>query len=185
MTPLLLIGGAVGIFLYALSQSTDNADSETLNTVGDFTGNTDTILMTAPDRRSLLQALGMGIATGEGYFQTGTLPNRQNNPGDVKVGGVLATFQPDTFDNPLPNGGWAALYHQLNLNLNGSSHVYDLGMSLRQMCATWTGLTDNGSGATPELDNYVACVVQSLNSNNFPATEDTTIGALARGDFSS
>lgn len=183
MPAIIAIGVAVGVFLYALSQSTsDNADTETLNTVGDFSGGTDTILMSAPDRQSLLQALGMGIATGEGYFQTGTLPNRQNNPGDIRIGGVIATYQPDTFDAPAPGGGWAALYHQLNLNLNGSSHVYNLNMSLTDMCVTWINFPNEAS--QDQLDNYVACVIQSLNSNGFPATADTTLGALARGDFS-
>lgn len=178
----LLIGGAIAIFIYALSQTQtgENADVESSDTSGDFPSGQDVILMQSPDRQRLLKALANGIATGEGYFREGTKPNRLNNPGDIKVGGQIATFAFDTVDEPQPGGGWAAILHQLNLNLNGTSHVYDLNMTLYDMCRVWTADTD----PSPELDGYVAAVVEQLNIAGFPATADTAIGAMARGDFS-
>lgn len=184
----LIIGGALALFFYALSQSVTagaEADVTPADIAQDFDpSGRDVIYMSTPDRQALLRALGTGIAQGEGYFKTGTVPNRNNNPGDIKVGGVIATLAPDTPDAPAPGGGWALLYHQLNLNLNGSSAIYDLTMSLREMCSVWTALPDNGRGNSAELDGYVDNVIASLNNSNFPATENTTLGALARGDFS-
>lgn len=176
----LLIGGTLAIFFYALSRSSaDNADTESADTAGDFSGSQD-LIMGSPDRQALLKAFAIGIANGEGYFRTGTKPNRLNNPGDLKIGGQIANFLPDTYDEPLPGGGWAAIYHQLNITLNGSSNHYDLGMTLRDFSRTWTADQDPSA----ELDSHVAAVVAGLNQGGFPATENTTLGALARGDFS-
>jgi hypothetical protein len=177
----ILFGGGLAVFLYAMSQTASAQDD---------TGGTDIqpqnvpdggITLTTPDRDALVLALALGIANGEGYFREGTIPRVRNNPGDIKVGGAIASFRFDTQDQPIAGGGWAALFRQLNLILNGSSSYYSLNDSIHVTCRTWTA-DPEGSAA---LAGYILSVVSSLNNSGFPATEDTTLGALARGDFSS
>lgn len=192
MSILAIVVGGVAVFLYLASQSSDNADAESSNTSQDFSSDgSDVILMTTPDRQLLLAALADGIAHGEGYYAGPKMKAyRQNNPGDIKVGNSIATFKPDTADNPQPGGGWAALYHQLSLNLNGSSHVYTLDMTLGQMVAKWIDYhypddpRGPGESTLAQFQGYLPQVLKSLNDNGFPATEDTTLQALAAGDFS-
>lgn len=83
--------------------------------------------------------LAQAIATAEGFYVLGSIPQQANNPGDLKVPGWtgptlgtgIAIFQ--SVDD-----GWNALKKQLYLILTGQSAYYNLDMTITQMAATWT-----------------------------------------------
>ncbi len=88
---------------------------------------------------SAVQTIAQGIATAEGYYDgPGVIPYDNNNPGDIKVNGVIATY-PDI------QTGWNALYNQIQLMLDGRSSVYNPNMSISQVGQLWTG-GDNATG---------------------------------------
>jgi hypothetical protein len=176
----ILFGGGLALFLYAMSQQATAQDSPTPDIQPSDTPDTGSQMPVAVNRDALVLALAVGIANGEGYFREGTIPRVRNNPGDIKVGGAIAAFRFDTQDQPVAGGGWSALFRQLNLILNGSSSYYNLNSTVHQMCQTWTADPEGSA----QLAGYIQCVVSSLNDSGYPATEDTTLGALARGDFS-
>jgi dCMP deaminase len=93
-----------------------------------------------------IKAFAHAIARTEGAYIPGTIPNRYSNPGDLKA---------------LPNGkrypgqigigkaghvifrnkaaGYAALYHQIEKMLNGTSKVYTQDMTLQQVAKKYAG----------------------------------------------
>lgn len=86
------------------------------------------------------------IARAEGYFVTGSVPDRANNPGDLKS--PTFTFAGEREGQVLGEGiavfesadaGWNALYRQLFLIVTGQSSVYNLDMTIAQMAERWTG----------------------------------------------
>lgn len=88
---------------------------------------------------AVVQSLAQGIATAEGYYDgPGVIPYDRNNPGDIKVNGVIATY-------PTIQDGWNALYHQVQLMLYGGSSVYNPSMSISDVAQLWTG-GDNPTG---------------------------------------
>lgn len=84
-----------------------------------------------------LMEFARGIARAEGFYVAGSIPNRANNPGDLKLG---APYLPGTaitrFDSV--DQGWNALYRQLYLILTGQSRRYTLDMSIADMGRVWT-----------------------------------------------
>jgi hypothetical protein len=72
---------------------------------------------------STVQRIAQAIATAEGFYRAGSRPARNHNPGDVQkdlIGKAIA------MDGPFPvyandADGWANLYAQINLWLNGGS----------------------------------------------------------------
>jgi hypothetical protein len=90
-----------------------------------------------PDR---LQSFARAIARAEGFYVPGSVPQRANNPGAIKVpnwtgptlGEGISAFQSE-------DAGWSALYRQLMLVVSGGSNYYNLDMSIADMAQTWTG----------------------------------------------
>lgn len=79
-------------------------------------------------------ALGLAIATAEGYFVPGTWPERNHNPGDITD---ATTGQKIVFGSDAE--GWTALYQKIAYDLSGQSSVYAPSMTLAQFAQTWTG----------------------------------------------
>src|SRR5271170_7327738 len=74
---------------------------------------------------NVVQQFAQAIATADGFYVAGSIPQQANNPGDLELGdqgnGVLGegiTVFPDL------TSGWNALYSQVSLMFNGTSHVY-------------------------------------------------------------
>jgi hypothetical protein len=87
----------------------------------------------------VVNRLADAIATAEGYWSPSSLPNRLNNPGDLKdSSGNLIHF--DT-----PEDGWAALRKQVRMMLTGTSKIYRPDMTIRQVAQLYTG-GDNAEG---------------------------------------
>jgi len=95
--------------------------------------------------QGFLDKLAGAIATAEGFFVAGSLPQRLNNPGDLR--------QAPWLQNPvLEHGFWAApslaagiagLYHQLALDVSR-------GWTLRQLISTYAPPGDNNN-----TENYI------------------------------
>ena len=107
-----------------------------------------------------VQYLAEAIARAEGFYVAGSLPQRQNNPGALKPGGVFIALYPDT------DSGWTALYNQVELMLTGRSAYYNSSMTFSQIAQiytggdnaeTWAFIVSNTLGLTPAntLNDYL------------------------------
>lgn len=77
------------------------------------------------------------IARQEGFYIAGSIPQRANNPGDLKLGApTLGTSGITVFASA--DAGWNALYRQLWSIVTGASGRYNLDMSIADMARTWT-----------------------------------------------
>src|SRR5579862_8104520 len=89
---------------------------------------------------NILFNLASAIATQEGFFKTGTLPQRNNNPGDLRAAPWLA--HPVIVNHFWVAGsraaGVAGLYHQIALCIAR-------GESLRQLINIWAPESDNNN----------------------------------------
>ncbi len=105
-----------------------------------------------------ITTLAQAIATAEGFYVQGSIPQQAHNPGDLKmpnwsgptIGNGISVFQ--SVDD-----GWNALKKQLYLILIGQSTYYNLDMTISDMAQTWTATQSDawaanvaqGVGATP------------------------------------
>lgn len=85
-----------------------------------------------------IRTFAAAIAKQEGFYVPGSIPQRANNPGDLKIPGrpVLAGTSITKFDSV--DDGWNALYRQLYLILTGKSAHYNLNMTIDEMARVWT-----------------------------------------------
>lgn len=82
---------------------------------------------------SRIFALGQAVAKAEGFFVTGALPQRRNNPGDLTgAGGVVSTYATAA-------DGWLDLYDYLERMLTGQHAAYWPEMTWRQAAEVYTG----------------------------------------------
>lgn len=84
-----------------------------------------------------------GIAHAEGYGIPGAIPTIAHNPGDLvipnwpgnRLGSEgISVFSPDGADAE----GWNRLKHQLQIIIDGTSHVYTLDDTISVMANKWT-----------------------------------------------
>ena len=79
------------------------------------------------------------IATAEGFFVSGSLPQRANNPGDLKLGNAgLGDINGKTVFASVEEG-WAALERQIDLILSGRSAYYSPDWTILQVAQKYTG----------------------------------------------
>jgi hypothetical protein len=85
----------------------------------------------------LVYKLASAIATEEGYFTPNSLPERNNNPGDLREAGSYGKF--DGFVVfPSKSAGIAGLYRQICLDIFR-------GSTLRNLVYTWAPPGDNNN----------------------------------------
>lgn len=77
--------------------------------------------------------IARAIAKAEGFYVEGSLPNRSNNPGALKLDGQSLSRFPDA------ESGWLALYQQVRIMLENQSSYYTPDMTLRQIAYIYTG----------------------------------------------
>jgi|ERR1700675_768350 len=106
--------------------------------------------------------LACAIANAEGFFKKGTLPNRLNNPGDIKshsahaYPGQKGLYHGYVIFNTSA-AGWMALLNQLDKVIEGHSAHYDVNMTLRQFSKryatspTWIRNVSRTLGVSPEM----------------------------------
>jgi hypothetical protein len=91
----------------------------------------------------LIDALAVGIARAEGYFVRGSLPNRNNNPGDLRdTSGKLYPKYPKDRQGyvqfPDTATGWQALKNDLRIKLTGKSKTgFIPGWTFDQFADLW------------------------------------------------
>src|SRR6266481_1214960 len=104
---------------------------------------------------SLTESIAQAIATMEGFFNSGTIAQRQNNPGNLRswgnypvVGGYVQFPDADT--------GWNALYTQVDKNIGR-------GLTLQEFFGGKTGVyggysptSDNPNNPAGSYEQYVA-----------------------------
>jgi hypothetical protein len=92
-----------------------------------------------------IQNFARAIARQEGFNVAGSIPQRANNPGNLKNG---VPHLPGTSITHYTSAGegWAALHRQLYLILTGGSRYYTLDMSIEEMSRVWTA-TEQGPWA--------------------------------------
>jgi len=80
-----------------------------------------------------VKKIAEAIAAAEGYYVSGSLPQRLNNPGSLKGSdGKLVAFAS-------AQDGWNALYRQVQLILLGASKWYTPDMSIEEIARVYTG----------------------------------------------
>jgi hypothetical protein len=96
---------------------------------------------------TLIQAFASAIAHAEGFYVTGSIPQRANNPGDLTDDGDVGH---GFIESSGPMGakitvygsvedGWAALNKKVARMLNGASHVYPLSMTIMEVGLKYAG----------------------------------------------
>jgi hypothetical protein len=114
-----------------------------------------------------VKLLAQGIAVAEGFGIIGSIPERSNNPGDLKLGSDYISVFSSAAE------GWSRLYHQINIIVEGKSKVYNLSMTLLDMAQKWTAT---------EKDAWAINVQNYLNNNGLPnVTLDTTLQEIIGG----
>jgi len=94
----------------------------------------------------LLFKLASAIGTAEGYFVAGSLPQRHNNPGDLRSAPWLkgAKIENGFWHAKSAGEGIAGLYHQIALDIAR-------GATLRQLISKWAPPGDGNN-----TENYIA-----------------------------
>jgi len=119
--------------------------------------------LSTPDN---VKRIAQAIATAEGFYVSGSRPQRNHNPGDMtadligkSVGhdGAFVVYETD-------DDGWNNLYHQINLWLNGSSSHATANSTITDLSQFYT-TTDQTAWATNV-------------ANSLGVSLDTTIGEV-------
>lgn len=96
--------------------------------------------------------LSAAIGVAEGFGQPGAIPTRANNPGDLAKGdkglGTLGTEKITVYASV--DEGWAALNHMVDGWLMGTSSVYFLSDTIREVGRKYV----NGPGAPESLQSF-------------------------------
>lgn len=85
-----------------------------------------------------IRRFATAIAKQEGFYVAGSVPQRANNPGDLKVPNMPTLPGTSITLFSSAGAGWDALYRQINLILTGRSSYYNLDMTIAQMGRVWT-----------------------------------------------
>ena len=95
---------------------------------------------------SLISLIASAIASGEGFFVNGALPQRNNNPGDLRAAPWLINpvVSHGFWEAPTAAEGIAGLYHQIALYIAR-------GYTLRRLIEAWAPPSDGNN-----TDNYVS-----------------------------
>ena len=73
---------------------------------------------------SLVESIAQAIATMEGFFNSGSLAQRNNNPGNLRSWGS-APIVGGYAQFATPEDGWNALYSQVNTNIGRGLNLYE------------------------------------------------------------
>jgi hypothetical protein len=140
-TFIVIVGFSLALLLQLNFNSDSNADEEVIESSdggivalpSDWTS--EDVDMFSDKVEAMLKA----IASAEGYYVANSVPQRANNPCDLKVGNIgYGTIKKGVLDLqskdgitvfPDANSGWARGRHQVVLMLSGKSHVYSLADS--------------------------------------------------------
>jgi hypothetical protein len=108
---------------------------------------------------TLIQNFANAIATEEGFYIEGSVPQRAKNPGDLTddgdVGfGVIETSGPNGAKitiYPTVEAGWAALTKKVARMLNGASTTYPLDLTFMEVGMKYAGVVSWGVNVAAKL----------------------------------
>src|ERR1700734_1957231 len=108
-----------------------------------------------PDPTTFIPNLCPAIATGEGFFVSGSLPSRMMNPGDLRAAPEIPGLPTIGGFVKFPNAkvGIAALYHQICLDVAR-------GWSLRKLIYTYAPPGDGNNS-----ENYLKETARRIGLN--------------------
>lgn len=92
----------------------------------------------------IVAKIAAAIAFAEGFYVSGSRPQRNNNPGDLErdlTGKAVARDGPYVI-YATAQDGWDALKHQVGLMFEGS-HVYKPSMTIAQIATHYTATQPN------------------------------------------
>jgi len=85
-----------------------------------------------------IKTFAQAIAKQEGFYVTGSIPQRANNPGDLKIPNAPVLPGTSITQFETADEGWNALYKQLWIIVTGQSSYYNLDMTIDEMSRIWT-----------------------------------------------
>lgn len=151
----------IAIVVVALALST--------TAIGDTSSESETDMH--DDYGPAVRAIAEAIARAEGFYASGSLPQRAHNPGDLKLGdrgnGTIngkTVFASD-------DAGWLALYAQVDRMLAGRSAYYSADDSIASIAATWTG--------NDAPDAWADIVVARLRTQGYNVTTASSLSEVA------
>ncbi len=99
---------------------------------------------------NFINKLASAIATQEGFFVSGSLPNRTNNPGDLRAAPWLVKpkIEKGYWHPASQEEGLAGLYHNILLNIAR-------GQNLRQLIYRWAPPEDKN-----DTEKYIKAVMK-------------------------
>lgn len=89
-----------------------------------------------PGAGGAVQSVALAIANAEGFNVSGSVAQRNNNPGNI--GGAAASYA-------TLGDGWQALYSQIASIFNNTSGFYNSGMTISQVGLIYAGGDPNWS----------------------------------------
>jgi len=110
----------------------------------------------------IVKRFSEAIATAEGFFINGSRPQRNNNPGDIMVGGQYVVYS-STAD------GWQALYGQVYKMFFGGSIYYNSSMTISEVAYYYADGGNDPTGASNWAENV---------ANYLGVTPDTTLDSM-------
>lgn len=113
----------------------------------------------------MIQELSNAIATAEGFFVDGVLPQRNHNPGDLRAAPWLQhpVVSGGFWQAPSDAAGIAGLQHQIALDIAR-------GMTLRQLITAWAPPSDGNN-----TRNYLAETLRRLTVQGLSIDPDTPL----------
>lgn len=132
-----------------------------------------------------VMALARGIAKGEGFYVSNSLPQRSNNPGDLTKSFGYSTTGIANKEGVLifasVEDGWSALYGQLGIIFDGTSKAYNVDMTIWEFAYTWTlGRKPRTASENASVGGWAAAVLEEVNSSiKIALTAQSTLGDIA------
>lgn len=98
---------------------------------------------TEDKKQKVIKQLAQVIATQEGFWVSGSLPQRLNNPGALIYVGQENSIRDDSgFAHFVSaEAGWNALYKQLDLIFSGKSRYYTPEMTIQEFVDRWASIS--------------------------------------------
>ena len=120
------------------------------------------LVSSLPSIPAIVKRFSEAIAAAEGFNVAGSIPQRNNNPGDIMSGGSYVVYNSIT-------EGWQALYDQVHLMFFGGSKYYNPSMTISQVAYLYADGANDPSGAQNWAQNV---------ANYLGVTPDATLNSL-------
>lgn len=118
-----------------------------------------------------VQKIAKAVATAEGFYVNGSLPQRANNPGDLELGDIgNGTINGKTVYANVSQG-WQALYGQVQAMLDNSSKIYGPTWTIQDIANEYVSGQSGPSNDSLTWAQNVA--------DNLGVSVDTQIGEIS------